>query len=211
MLVLLGVLMLALPQPRASDRAVFVLDIYGPIGPAIKDYMVRGMDRAEAEGASLVVLRMDTPGGLDASMRDMISRILNAQVPVATWVGPPGARAASAGTFILYASHVAAMAPSTNLGAASPVQIGGGGGGEDQGPRPQRGTMERIREAIAADENDRGASDRASGDAASEQGDEAAPSDAAGEDEDTAAVEEEEAPPLRGTATERKVMEDAVA
>lgn len=198
MMLMLGAVMLALPQPRASDRTVFVLDIYGPIGPAIKDYMVRSMDQIEAEGAALVVLRMDTPGGLDASMRDMISRILNAQVPVATWVGPPGARAASAGTFILYASHIAAMAPSTNLGAATPVQIGGGGG-EDQQPRRQRGAMERVREAIAGDQE-------------AEATEAAATEEADRETEEADSAEREpDSPPLRGTATERKVIEDAVA
>jgi membrane-bound serine protease (ClpP class) len=199
LLLLLGALMLALPQPRAADRSVVVLDIYGPIGPAIKDYMIRGIERAEDEGAAMVVLRMDTPGGLDASMRDMISKILNARVPVATWVGPPGARAASAGTFILYASHVAAMAPSTNLGAASPVQIGGGGGSEEQAPRRQRTPIERIMDAMAPDAEDA-------------EGEETADSNGADPDEATAAEDEAaEPPPLRGTASERKVMEDAVA
>ncbi|MEE4297640.1 MAG: nodulation protein NfeD, partial [Wenzhouxiangella sp.] len=124
----LGLLLLALPHLQADEPVVKVLDIEGPIGPAIKDYMIRGIELAEDENARLVVLRMNTPGGLDAAMRDMISKILNADVPVATWVGPAGARAASAGTYLLYASHIAAMAPSTNLGAATPVQIGGGGG-----------------------------------------------------------------------------------
>ena len=206
LLVLLGALMLALPQPRAGDRTVLVFDIYGPIGPAIKDYMVRGIERAEDEGAAMVVLRMDTPGGLDASMRDMISKILNARVPVATWVGPPGARAASAGTFILYASHVAAMAPSTNLGAASPVQIGGGGGSEEQAPRRQRTPIERMMDAMAPDSEEAEAEQTAQNDDA-ESADEAS---AAG---DSTATEDEatEPPPLRGTASERKVMEDAVA
>ena len=124
---LLGLAMLASPlasQPSA-ERWALLLRWDGAIGPAARDYLVRGIERAERDGARIVVLQIDTPGGLDSSMRDMISHILNAEVPVATWVAPAGARAASAGTFLLYASHIAAMAPSTNLGAATPVPVSG--------------------------------------------------------------------------------------
>ena len=102
-----------------------LIPIEGPIGPATSDFFVRQLQAAEQDKASLVVVTLDTPGGLDTSMRDMVQAILASDVPVVTYVAPSGARAASAGTFILYASHVAAMAPATNLGAATPVQIGG--------------------------------------------------------------------------------------
>src|SRR5688572_14502840 len=117
----------AVPALPAERSNVVVITLDGAITPASADYAVRGMKKAAERNAALVVLKLDTPGGLDTSMRSIIKAILASKVPVATFVAPDGARAASAGTYMLYASHIAAMAPATNLGAATPVSIGGGG------------------------------------------------------------------------------------
>jgi membrane-bound serine protease (ClpP class) len=151
-------LVLFAPAPAAvgpdgkGDHGVLI-PVNGPIGPGTSDFFVRQLRAAEEAGARLVVLRLDTPGGLETSMRDMIQAILASDLPVVAFVAPSGARAASAGTYLVYASHVAAMAPATNLGAATPVAIGGPA--PDRGdpaaePKPQRGERTADPPAAAA-------------------------------------------------------------
>jgi membrane-bound serine protease (ClpP class) len=120
LLVLVASAAVAGPAPGSA----WLIEVEGPIGPATSDHLVRGLAQAGEGGAAVVVVRIDTPGGLDTAMRDMIRAVLASDVPVLGWVGPGGARAASAGTYLLYATHLAAMAPGTNLGAATPVQVG---------------------------------------------------------------------------------------
>jgi len=138
-----AVLAVAAGWSAAQDEALtgpvaLLAAIEGPIGPATVHHMENVVERAAERDAEILVLRLDTPGGLSTSMREIIEIVLASPVPVAGYVAPPGAHAASAGTYILYATHIAAMAPGTNLGAATPVQIGGGfpglprpGGGEE--------------------------------------------------------------------------------
>ncbi len=124
-----GFILILLTQSLAANDKqnpkAYLVEIEGAIGPVSQELILRAIETAEAESANMVILQMNTPGGLDHSMREIIQAILSAQVPVVTYISPQGSRAASAGTYILYASHVAAMAPATNLGAATPVQIGG--------------------------------------------------------------------------------------
>ncbi|WGF90049.1 NfeD family protein [Marinivivus vitaminiproducens] len=143
-----GLVLGAASGQEARPGPVLMVEVEGAIGPATAARVEDAVDTARERGADVLILRLDTPGGLDASMRSIVQAVLASPVPVVTWVGPSGARAASAGTFILYASHVAAMAPGTNLGAATPVPIGGA-------PVPEEGSepsaMERkvINDAVA--------------------------------------------------------------
>jgi membrane-bound serine protease (ClpP class) len=128
----LAVLALAASASAAEAPLVRHLKIEGVVSPIMAEFIVDGINDAEEDGASLVVISLDTPGGLDPSMRKIIKKILASRVPVAVYVSPPGGRAASAGTFIAMAAHVAAMAPNTSIGAAHPVTLGMGGEGADE-------------------------------------------------------------------------------
>jgi membrane-bound serine protease (ClpP class) len=131
-------------QSANAAAPVVVIPLSGAIGPASADFVVRSLARAADEHAQLAVLQLDTPGGLDQSMRAIIQAILASPVPVAAFIAPSGARAASAGTYILYASHIAAMAPGTNLGAATPIQLG-----SDKAASESTETRKQIQDAAA--------------------------------------------------------------
>ena len=114
-------------EAQTVGQRIDVLTIKGTINPVLTDYIDRGIENAEETGATAVIIQMDTPGGLDTAMRDIIQSIVNARIPVVVYVSPAGARAASAGTYITLAAHIAVMAPNTAIGAATPVSLGGGG------------------------------------------------------------------------------------
>ncbi len=171
---------------RETERTALLLQIHDAIGPATSDFFIRALEQAAERDLPLLIVELDTPGGLDTAMRDMIRAILSSPVPVAMYVAPSGARAASAGTYLLYASHVAAMAPATNLGAATPVQIGGPSSPAPGGTKP--------------DDAGREAPDKETGQDADKDADD--------KDSRSSPSSPQTTP---GTAMERKSINDAVA
>lgn len=194
-------------EEPASQRVALLATIDGVIGPASARYVNQAVAAAEARDAAFLILQMDTPGGLVTSMRDTIADILASPKPVIGFVAPSGGHAASAGTYILYATHIAAMAPGTNIGAATPVQMGGPPGlpslpgqeddeDEDQRDDAAPPEAEEVDEAAgdASEDDEGGSADRASDDA-----------------RDSAGDRDEPAPPPPGDALSAKAVNDAVA
>lgn len=180
----LAVTLLASSPLAQADGIVVEMDLEGALGVATAEYIIGGIDHANEIDAKAIIIRMDTPGGLMEPMRDIIQSILASNVPVITYVSPGGARADSAGTFIVFASHVAAMAPTTHLGAASPVNLTGADpGGNDNAP--------------AADD--------------ANEADEANDTDNADDTETDSEATDDDDEPVADTAMGRKVMNDAIA
>ena len=168
-----------------AEGTAIVLDLEGALGVATAEYIIGGIEQAEEQGANLVIIRMDTPGGLVSPMRDIVQAILGSEVPVVTYVSPGGARADSAGTYILLASHVAAMAPTTHLGAATPVSLTG----DDMSPG------EPAKPESTSDESEE------SGEEESDQSSDEQSDESAGDEQDNAP----------STAMERKVLNDSIS
>lgn len=179
----------------ASEKEVVILEIDGAIGVATADYLISGIEYAEEKNAELVIIDLDTPGGLDKPMREMIQKILASSVPVATYVTPAGGRADSAGTYILLASHIAAMTPTTHLGAATPVNLSG------DDATPPVSPFDEPRDDEPADEE----TEQGSGDEDVEDGESSEAADSGDRSKSPAPGQQP------GTAMERKVLNDAVA
>ena len=185
---LVTALLAFLSASAAADGSVVVLQIEGGIGVATAEYLSSGIKHAEDQNANLVIIEMDTPGGLVSATRDIIQDILASDVPVATYISPAGARGDSAGTYIMFASHIAAMAPTTHLGAATPVSLNGDDVTPDQETEP---TAEPESDGDAAADSENSETDDA--------------------DEASDGETEREPPPRAGSAMDRKVLNDAVA
>jgi membrane-bound serine protease (ClpP class) len=187
LLALLAATLAVFSATARADGTAVLLDLEGPLGVATAEYIVGGIEDAESRGANIVIIRMDTPGGLDRPMRAIIAKILSSDVAVATYISPGGARGDSAGTYILLASHIAAMAPTTHIGAATPVSLGGGDPPDSERPFGRQPSGDEDREEAGDDDS----------------GEDEAEDDAEG---DTSGQE-----PLPGSAMERKVLNDAIA
>jgi len=129
-LLVIALLLMVWPANAFGSNSIIVIEVEGAINPVVAEFVTNEIRSANTSSEELIVIRMDTPGGLDASMRKIIKAIQSSKIPVASFVSPGGSRAASAGTFITIASHIAAMEPGTNIGAAHPVNLMGGGTGE---------------------------------------------------------------------------------
>lgn len=181
---------LAAASAARADGTAVLVDLDGPLGVATAEYIIGGIEDASERGAKLVIIRMDTPGGLVEPMRDIVQAILASPVPVVTYVSPGGARADSAGTYILLASHIAAMAPTTHLGAATPVSLGGGDAPDEGSPFDRPDEEKNPGDSKDGDKNE---------------------GDADEDSEDGPDTDEPAKAPVPKTAMERKVLNDAIA